>query len=86
MCYNYCQISLYTFLLLIFCNIVFSCLFLLRLVRRRKEKKIQKIHQQELLQEKLTEVAAVEVFGSMDSPVMVASESWWETDEVEDLE
>ena len=65
---------------------IFSCLFLLRLVRRRKEKKIQKIHQQELLQEKLTEVAAVEVFGSMDSPVMVASESWWETDEIEDLE
>ena len=65
---------------------IFSCLFLLRLVRRRKEKKIQKIHQQELLQEKLTEVAAVEVFGSMDSPVMVASESWWGTDEIEDLE
>ena len=61
-------------------------LFTVRIVRRRKEKKLLIIQEQELLQSELTEVAAVEVFGSMDSPVMVASESWWETDEIEDLE
>ena len=65
---------------------IFSCVFLVRLVRKRKQKKIQKIHQLELLQEKLTEVAAVEVFGTMDSPVMVANESLWEIDDIDDLE
>ena len=56
-------------------------LFTVRLIRRRKEKKSLKIQEQELLQSELTEVAAVEVFGSMDSPVVVANESYFEKEE-----
>ena len=56
-------------------------LFTVRLIRRRKEKKSLKIQEQELLQSELTEVAAVEVFGSMDSPVVVANESYFEKED-----
>ena len=58
-------------------------LFTVRLIRRRKEKKSLKIQELELLQSELTEVAAVEVFGSMDSPVVVANESYFEKDDNE---
>jgi hypothetical protein len=54
-----------------------------RVRRRRKEKRLLKIQKQELLQSELTEVAAVEVFGSMDSPVVVANESYFEKDDNE---
>ena len=57
-------------------------LFTVRLVRRRKEKKLLKIHEKELLQSELTEVAAVEVFGSFDT--LVADDSFF--DDTEDLE
>jgi hypothetical protein len=57
-------------------------LFSVRLIRRRKEKKFLKIQEQELLQSELTEVAAVEAFGSMDSPVVVANESYFEKEEI----
>ena len=50
---------------------------------QRKEKRLLKIQKQELLQSELTEVAAVEVFGSMDSPVVVANESYFEKDDNE---
>jgi hypothetical protein len=56
-------------------------LFTVRLIRRRKEKKSLKIQERELLQSELTEVAAVEVFGSMDSPVVVADESYFEKED-----
>ena len=54
--------------------------------RRRKEKKLVKIHEQELLQSEITEVAAVEAFGSLDSPVVVANESFFDTEDLEDNE
>ena len=57
-------------------------LFSVRLIRRRKEKKFLKIQEQELLQSELTEVAAIEAFGSMDSPVVVANESYFEKEEI----
>ena len=57
-------------------------LFSVRLIRRRKEKKFLKIQEQELLQSELTEVAAIEAFGSMDSPVVVAHESYFEKEEI----
>jgi hypothetical protein len=57
-----------------------------RLVRRRKEKKLVKILEQELLQSEITEVAAVEAFGSLDSPVVVANESFFDTEDLEDNE
>ena len=57
-------------------------LFTVRIVRRRKEKKLLIIQEQELLQSELTEVAAVEVFGSFDS--LVANESFF--DDIEDSE
>ena len=57
-------------------------LFTARIVRRRKEKKLLIIQEQELLQSELTEVAAVEVFGSFDS--LVANESFF--DDIEDSE
>jgi hypothetical protein len=57
-------------------------LFSFRLIRRRKEKKFLKIQEQELLQSELTEVAAIEAFGSMDSPVVVANESYFEKEEI----
>ena len=58
-------------------------MFSVRVRRRRKEKRLLKIQKQELLQSELTEVAAVEVFGSMDSPVVVANESYFEKDDNE---
>ena len=61
-------------------------LFTVRLVRRRKEKKLVKIYEQELLQSEITEVAAVEAFGSLDSPVVVANESFFDTEDPEDNE
>jgi len=57
-------------------------LFSVRLIRRRKEKKFLKIQEQELLQSELTEVAAIEAFGSMDSPVVVANESYFDKEEI----
>ena len=57
-------------------------LFSVRLIRRRKEKKFLRIQEQELLQSELTEVAAIEAFGSMDSPVVVANESYFEKEEI----
>ena len=61
-------------------------LFTVRLVRRRKEKKLVKIYEQELLQSEITEVAAVEAFGSLDSPIVVANESFFDTEDLEDNE
>ena len=61
-------------------------LFTVRLVRRRKEKKLVKIYEQELLQSEITEVAAVEAFGSLDSPVVVANESFFDTENLDDNE
>ena len=58
-------------------------MFSVRVRRRRKEKRLLKIQKQELLQSELTEVAAVEVFVSMDSPVVVANESYFEKDDNE---
>jgi len=61
--------------------IILSSLFsmgFIRVLRLRKEKRIKKITQKELEENKLTEDAAVSEFGSMSSPVLMANESFFE--------
>jgi len=64
--------------------IIFSALFSLlvvRILRRRKEKRHQKTIDKDLEENQLTEDAAVAEFGAMGSPVLMAEESFFETDE-----
>ncbi len=58
--------------------VLLSSLVIGNSIRRKKEKKSLKIKEEELLQTELTEVAAIEVFGSMNSPEVVTSESYFE--------
>ncbi len=63
--------------------IIFSAIFsllIVRLLRKRKEKIVQKIILEELEESQLTEEAAVAEFGAMDSPVLVVDESFFEND------
>jgi hypothetical protein len=67
-------------------GIIFSTLFgllVVRIIRNRKEKQYQKIIQQEVEQERLTEDAAVAEFGAMNSPVLMVEESFFEMDKIE---
>mgnify|MGYP001248176941 CR=1 FL=1 len=57
-----------------------SSLFMVRFLRKRKEKIIQKLILEELEDNKLTEAAAVAEFGAMDSPVLMVEESFFEDD------
>ena len=69
-------------------GIIFSIFFglsMVRLIRNRKEKQNQKIIQQELEDGRLTEDAAVAEFGSMNSPVLLVEESFFEEQETEEI-
>ncbi|MCH1523695.1 MAG: hypothetical protein L7S41_00925 [Candidatus Thalassarchaeaceae archaeon] len=68
-------------------GIIFSTLFgllVVRIIRNRKEKQHQKIIQQEVEQERLTEDAAVAEFGAMNSPILMVEESFFEMDTIEE--
>ena len=77
----------FVFAELISYGVIFSILFgllVVRIIRNRKEKQHQKIIQQEVEQERLTEDAAVAEFGAMNSPILMVEESFFEMDTIEE--